>query len=244
MTTLTLPGLWQDFGWSVDQCRETTQKCISDWTNDRVLLLEQHLEQSALGSVQGRGKHYCSRCGSIFESLLLPEILADCPVCTESAPVKAVLKYWSHWNFWRFVESPDSANAPGKVYLFSIPDQPNALKFGFSYDPIKRAKGSCLYGTLLWESPMTTRAIARTVELDLYQSVKGGLFKDPSLSIKQREEAGSTETFLLRDGWSLETIICHLEATFNDVQSLGWKDYWCQYLPGIDGAPKDHGIVF
>lgn len=244
MTTLIPLGIWQDFSWSVSQGREITQQSISDWSNGRVILLDQRLELTIADTVQGRGKHYCSNCGSIFESMLLPEIIKDCPICTDAPPVKSVLKYWSHWNFWRFIDSPECAAAPGKVYLFSIPDQPDALKFGFSYSPLKRASGSCLYGTLLWESPMTTRAIARTVELDLHQSVKSGLFKDPALTVDQQQEAGSTETFLLRSGWSLDTIVCHLEATFNQVQAIGWKDYWSKYLAGVDGAPSDNAVVF
>lgn len=244
MTTLTLPGLWQDFGWSVDQEREVTQRSISDWSDGRVILLHQTLDVTPLGPVQGRGQHYCTECGTIFESVLLPEIIKDCPVCSGSSSVSEPVPYRSHWNYWRFLDFPKCADAPGRVYLFSIPGQEDALKFGFSYSPLKRSKGSPLYGELLWESPMTTRAIARTVELDLHQSVKGGLFAEPVLTLDQSSAAGSTETFLLRPSWDLNTIVCHLEATYNKVNELGWQNYWLQYLPGIDGSPSNGADLF
>lgn len=241
---LSLPGLFQDFGWSLDQSREQTQVDVSDWSNGRVILLHQRLELNDAENVHGRGQCYCTNCGTIIESMLTPQNLKTCPRCTNAPPVKSTLRYWSHWNYWRFVENPDCASAPGRVYLFSIPGSPNALKFGFSYAPLKRAAGSCLYGELLWQSPLTTRAEARTLELDLYLSVKSGLFKDAPLTLEQERESGASETFLLRPGWDLSSIICHLEGTAKQIADIGWQSYWLQYLAGIDGAPKNNALEF
>lgn len=60
---LSLPGLFQDFGWSLDQSREQTQVDVSDWSNGRVILLHQRLELNDAENVHGRGQCYCTKCG-------------------------------------------------------------------------------------------------------------------------------------------------------------------------------------
>ena len=59
---LSLPGLFQDFGWSLSQSREQTQVDVSDLSNGRVILLHQRLELNDAGNVHGRGQCYCTNC--------------------------------------------------------------------------------------------------------------------------------------------------------------------------------------
>ena len=231
-------GAAADYGWVLDQPREITQVSISEWSNNRVVLLKQCLAVSMFGHVHGRGETYCSQCGTITSSLLTPDLLRECQVCKLVEPVKSKLRYWSHWSFWRFAENESCANAIGRTYLFSVPDTVRNYKFGFSYDPKSRARNSPLYGDLVWQSPVTTRAIARTVELDLFMSVQSNLFNQTDLTPVQAQQSGASEVFKLHRSWSLDQIITHLNNTFLQVEKMGWKDYWLTFLPGADGAPK------
>lgn len=230
-------GAFADHGFTENSTHAQVQDFLNQHSDNRLSLLDFYVSPNPLGIPQAHGTHYCRECRSIMSSILQPQLLSDCIECNKAPRFSPSTNTNTFWNYHRFCNSSECADAEGVVYLFQLKGQEGGLKFGFSYDPAVRAKGNPLYGPLLWASRMTTRAAARVVELDLHSRVTSGLFDRPELTLEQRQAAGSSETFLLREPWNTESIIMHVEATLNEVESMGWRQYWETMLDGLDGCP-------
>ena len=230
-------GAFASHGFTADSSFTDVQDFLDTHSGNRLRVLDYNVQPNPLGVMQAQGTYYCRECRTIASSILQPHLISDCIICNQAATVRPSGTGSTFWNFHRFANSQDCANAVGVVYLFQVPGTTDGIKFGFSYDPEVRAKGNKLYGPMLWKSRVTTRAIARVVELDLHVRVSSGIFDQPNLTPAQLLSSGSSETFKLRSPWTLDSIITHLEGSLNDVESLGWKDYWMTHLDGIDGCP-------
>ena len=239
-------GALADHGFSENSTVADVQDFLDQHSNGRLRLLDFHTSPNPIGIVQAHGMHYCRECRTIMSSILQPHLISDCIVCNQSARFAPADRAHTFWNYHRFCNSRTCAEALGVVYLFQLEGHERGVKFGFSYDPAVRARGNCLYGPLLWSSRVTTRAAARVVELDLHSRVTSGLFDRPQLTADQRQAAGSSETFLLREPWDIDSIVTHVEATLNEVEQKGWRTYWETMLDGLDGCPisNDQSIAF